>query len=288
MRVGKDGLVVPANRLKTMLKQRIITALFLLPIVIGSILLLPVEFFAIVWAVIMSIAAYEWLKLSGIKNKISLLAGLVVLNGLFSASFWLNLFPDVPFELLILIVWLFVIVSFTGDPVARLQKCSSASYSAIGITIGALAIFPTWMAMVLLHQHNPWMVLYVFGIVWVADTGAYFSGKAFGKNKLAPAISPGKSWEGVWGALLAIVIYSTVVSMLWLNYDQPWLFVLISVVAAIASVAGDLLESVFKRAHGVKDSGTILPGHGGVMDRLDSIMAAAPVFTATYYLAGWL
>ena len=271
-----------------MLKQRIITALFLLPIVVGSILLLPVDFFAIVWAVIMSIAAYEWLKLSGIKNKTSLLAGLVVLNGVFAASIWLNPSFAVPFEWLILIVWLFVIVSFTGDPVARLQKCGTVSYSTIGIATGTLVIFPTWMAMVLLHQHNPWMVLYVFGIVWVADTGAYFSGKAFGKNKLAPAISPGKSWEGVWGALLAIVIYSTVVSMLWLNYDQSWLFVLISVVAAIASVAGDLLESVFKRAHGVKDSGTILPGHGGVMDRLDSIMAAAPVFTATYYLAGWL
>ena len=109
-------------------------------------------------------------------------------------------------------------------------------------------------------------------------------------HKLAPAISPGKSWEGVWGALFAVVVYSVIVSFWW-QYDeqyQQWLFVLIGMLAAMASVAGDLLESVFKRASGVKDSGKILPGHGGAMDRLDSITAAAPVFTAGYYLAGWL
>jgi len=271
-----------------MLKQRIITALFLLPIVVGSILLLPVDIFSIVWAVIMSIAAFEWLKLSGIKNTVFLLVGIVVLNILFAISVKVIPLIGVPFEFIILIAWLLVIISFTGDPVAHLRKYSTASYSLIGITVGVMVIFPTWLAMVLLHQSNPWMVLYVFGIVWVADTGAYFSGKQFGKNKLAPAISPGKSWEGVFGALLAIVIYSSVVSLWWVKHEEHGLFILISVIAAIASVAGDLLESVFKRAHGVKDSGTILPGHGGVMDRLDSIMAAAPVFAATYYLAGWL
>ena len=272
-----------------MLKQRIITALFLLPIVFGSILLLPLESFSLLWAVVMSIAAYEWLKLSNIKNKFLLSVGIVVLNSLF-ALIWFYPFPNVSVEWLILIAWLFAIVSFTGDPVARLQKCSSASYSIIGIMIGLLVIIPTWLAIVLLHEHNPWMVLHVFGIVWVADTGAYFSGKLFGKHKLAPAISPGKSWEGVWGALVAIVIYSVIVSFWWQGDEQhsQWLFVLICMLAAIASVAGDLLESIFKRAVGVKDSGRVLPGHGGVMDRLDSITAAAPVFAAGYYLAGWL
>ena len=159
-----------------------------------------------------------------------------------------------------------MIVSFTGDPVARLQKCSRVPYSIIGVLIGILVIFPTWLSMVLLHQHNPWIVLHVFGIVWVADTGAYFSGKLFGKHKLAPAISPGKSWEGVWGALVAIVIYSIIVSFWWQQAEQSqWLFVAICLLAAIASVAGDLLESVFKRAIGVKDSGQILPGHGGAL-----------------------
>lgn len=272
-----------------MLKQRIITATLLLPGVFGSILFLSVDFFSILWAGIMSIAAYEWLKLSNVKNKLSLFAGLIVLNVLF-ASVWFYPFSNIPVEWLVLIAWLFVIVSFTGDPVARLQKCSSTSYSIIGIAIGLLVIFPTWLAMVLLHEHNPWMVLHVFGIVWVADTGAYFSGKLFGKRKLASAISPGKSWEGVWGGLVAAALYSAVVSIYWQQNEQQsqWIFVSICMLAAIASVAGDLLESIFKRASGVKDSGKILPGHGGVMDRLDSITAAAPVFTAGYYLAGWL
>ena len=270
-----------------MLKQRILTAALLLPAVIAAILLLSVELFSILWAVVMSVAAYEWLKLSGIKNTLSLFVALLVLNLSFF-SVWFYPISNFPIEWFILIAWLYAIVSLTGDPVKRLQNCSSTRYTIIALLTGCLIIFPTWLAMVLLHQHNPWMVLHVFGIVWVADTGAYFSGKAFGKHKLAPAISPGKSWEGVIGALFAIVVYSVIVSF-WLNQtQQQWLFVLICVIAAIASVAGDLLESVFKRVIGVKDSGQILPGHGGAMDRLDSITAAAPVFTAGYYLAGWL
>lgn len=271
-----------------MLKQRIITAVFLLPLIVGAILFLPLNLFSVFWAAIMSVAAYEWLKLSAIKNRLLLLLGLVTINTAFALS-WFYPVSGVPFEWLILIAWLFVIVSFTGDPVARLQRCSAGLYKTIALLTGAIVIFPSWLAMVLLHEHNPWMVLYVFGIVWIADTGAYFSGKLFGKHKLAPAISPGKSWEGVWGAMLAVVIYSVVIALFWLQQDeQQWLFVLISVVAAIASVAGDLLESIYKRAMGVKDSGNILPGHGGAMDRLDSITAAAPVFAAGYYLAGWL
>jgi len=270
-----------------MLKQRVTTALLLLPIIVFGVLLLPVNSFAIFWAAILSVAAYEWLKLSGINNKLFLGLGVITINVLFALT-WFYPVSNFPLEWIILLVWFFIIVSFTGDPVARLQTCKRGLYISIGIASGLLVIFPTWLAMVLLHYQNPWMVLYVFGIVWVADIGAYFSGRRFGKHKLAAAISPGKSWEGVWGALIAVVIYAGIVGLLWMQADQIILFVLISVLAAVASVAGDLLESVFKRAHGVKDSGTILPGHGGAMDRLDSIMAAAPVFTAAYYLAGWL
>jgi len=271
-----------------MLKQRLITAFSLLPFVFGSVLFLPENLFTIFWAAVMSVAAYEWFKLSNIKSKPLLLIGLIVVNAVF-ALLWFYPISNAFFAWFILITWLFVIVSFTGDPVARLKNSKPPLYLMTALFTGALVIFPTWLAMVLLHEHNPWMVLYVFGIVWVADTGAYFSGKLFGKRKLAPAISPGKSWEGVWGGLVAVIIYSVVVVMLWLEQsEQQWFFVLISLVAAIASVAGDLLESIYKRACGVKDSGTILPGHGGAMDRLDSITAAAPVFTAGFYLAGWL
>jgi len=272
-----------------MLKQRIITALLLLPFVFGTILFLPLEYFSIVWALVMTIAAYEWLKLSNVKKVLPLVIGLIALNAVFMLV-WFYPVSHLSVEWFILIAWLFIVVSFTGDPVARLQKCSATLYSIIGLLVGCVVILPTWFSLVVLHEHNPWMVLHVFGIVWIADTGAYFSGKLFGKRKLAPAISPGKSWEGVIGALVAVTLYSIVVSFWWREGIEQiqWLFVFICVVAAIASVAGDLLESVFKRASGVKDSGKILPGHGGVMDRLDSIMAAGPVFTAGYYLAGWL
>jgi len=270
-----------------MLKQRIITALLLLPIVFGSILLLPVDLFSMLWAAVMSVAAYEWLKLSGVKNSLSLLLGVVVLNILF-ASVWFYPFPNIAAEWFILIAWLLIIISFFTNPVLKLQQCNATTYSIIGVVVGCVVIFSTWLAMVLLHENSPWLVLHVFGIVWVADTGAYFSGRRFGKRKLAPTISPGKSWEGVWGAMIAVTIYSACVSIWALENEQHGLFILICLIAAIASVAGDLLESVFKRASGVKDSGHILPGHGGAMDRLDSITAAAPVFAASYYLAGWL
>lgn len=286
---GNDVLVARLSRLKgNMLKQRVITAVLLLPVVIGSILLLSLEFFTLVWAAVMSVAAYEWLKLSGIQNRWLLLLSLIMLNGLF-ALIWFYPFSSMPVAWYILIAWFLIIMSFMGDPVASLKRCRPVAYSFIGIAVGLVLIFPTWLAMVLLHQHNPWMVLHVFLIVWVADTGAYFSGRRFGKHKLAPVISPGKSWQGVWGALIAVTGYAIAISFFWQQGEQQqWLFVFICVLAALVSVAGDLLESVFKRVRGVKDSGQILPGHGGVMDRLDSMMAAAPVFTAGYYLAGWL
>jgi len=270
-----------------MLKQRVVTALLLLPIVFGSILLLPTDLFSMLWAAVMSVAAHEWLKLSGVQKSISLLFGIVVLNILF-VSVWFYPFHAIAAEWFVLVAWLLVIISFFFNPVVRLQRCGSACYSIIGVVVGFVVIFPTWLAMVLLHENSPWLVLHVFGIVWVADTGAYFSGRRFGKRKLAPTISPGKSWEGVWGAIIAVAIYSTCVSIWALENEQHGLFILICIISAIASVAGDLFESVFKRASDVKDSGHLLPGHGGAMDRLDSITAAAPVFAAIYYLAGWL
>jgi len=288
MRVGKDVLAKPVTKWsKKMLKQRVITALLLLPVVLAGVLLLSTNYFSIFWAAVLTIAGYEWLKLSGIETKLFLFVGVLVLNVLFVIT-WFYSFPGFYIEWIILIAWVLVVIGFIGDPVARFKRLSPSGYSLSGIAIGLMVVFPTWLAMVLLHQQNPWMVLYVFGIVSVADIGAYFSGRRFGKRKLAPAISPGKSWEGVCGALFAVTIYSSLVAYFLKQNESAWLFVLISLIAAVASVAGDLLESVFKRARGVKDSGTLLPGHGGIMDRLDSITAAAPVFTATYFMAGWL
>jgi len=140
-------------------------------------------------------------------------------------------------------------------------------------------VLPFWSALAALRADiGALPLLGIMGVVWIADTAAYFSGKAFGKRRLAPAISPGKSWEGVAGGLLAVLVYLAC----WFGFNLTTLAV--GVVLTAASVCGDLLESWFKRAAGVKDSGSLLPGHGGVFDRIDGLIAALSVFAAVYFL----
>jgi phosphatidate cytidylyltransferase len=133
------------------------------------------------------------------------------------------------------------------------------------------------------------MLLYLFSLVWIADIGAYFSGRRFGKRKLAPAISPGKTWEGFFGGQLANLLWIACIYQLSSGWGLSlFQFLLISVATSLVSVVGDLFESVLKREAGVKDSGKLLPGHGGVLDRIDSVIAASPVFVAGIFVAGSL
>ena len=155
--------------------------------------------------------------------------------------------------------------------------------------IGWMLMLPFWFALVSLRpsEGDALSLLAVMGLVWIADIGAYFCGKAFGKNKLAPAISPGKSWEGAFGGVLCVLIYLSVVREAgWLGFDLPWLpTMLAGVVLAAVSVCGDLLESWLKRVAGVKDSSNLLPGHGGVFDRVDSMIAVLSVYAAIVSIA---
>ena len=140
----------------------------------------------------------------------------------------------------------------------------------------------TWLALVVLHSRpdqGPHWVLFLLVLVWVADSGAFFAGRQFGRTKLAPKVSPGKTWEGVFGALIACALFAFgYARFLELQGLALTGFILISLVTVLFSVAGDLLESLLKRQHGVKDSGTLIPGHGGILDRIDSLFAAAPIF----------
>ena len=143
------------------------------------------------------------------------------------------------------------------------------------------------LAMYTLHTRTdgPQWLLYGLMLVWVADTGAYFSGRRFGRNKLAPAISPGKTREGVLGAMVLVTVYSIIAAYYFgLDFSGTVYLLLLAVILTLVSVAGDLYESVLKREHGVKDSGRILPGHGGALDRIDSVLAAMPVFVAGHAL----
>ena len=134
-------------------------------------------------------------------------------------------------------------------------------------------------ALVELQARSPWLVLAAMAIVWIADTAAYFAGRAFGRRKLAPLVSPGKTWEGVFGGLAASVLLAALVlPLLGLSWSSLPALALLTLATAAISVVGDLFESLMKRHSGVKDSGAIFPGHGGLMDRLDSLLAALPVF----------
>jgi phosphatidate cytidylyltransferase len=161
---------------------------------------------------------------------------------------------------------------------ARWRPQRPASHGALAAA-GVLALVPAWAALVWLHTSGPVWVLILLGLVWIADTAAYFTGRALGRRRLAPLLSPGKTLEGVWGGLLAVGLYSGILALLLrLGAVEGVYFVLLGLLAAMVSVEGDLMESLLKRQRGVKDSGQILPGHGGALDRIDSLLAAAPVY----------
>jgi phosphatidate cytidylyltransferase len=160
----------------------------------------------------------------------------------------------------------------------------------INLLAGLVILLGAFMSIIGLHQSSQYgyhFILILLAIIWIADSAAYFTGKAFGKHKLAPHISPGKTWEGIYGAVIAIVIVAVIITrMLELPFQQSVLFIGIAIITMAISVVGDLMESLFKRRAGIKDSSQLLPGHGGILDRIDSLVAAAPVFLLGLILAG--
>ena len=156
------------------------------------------------------------------------------------------------------------------------------------LLIGLLILLPAWQGLVFIKQLplGNWLIMAVMVLVWGADIGAYFSGKAFGKRKLAPQVSPGKSWEGVYGGLALSLVITAVVGLVrdW-TLGQMILGLLGAAIVVFISVVGDLTESMFKRQSGIKDSSNLLPGHGGVLDRIDSLTAAIPVFAVLLWMA---
>lgn len=151
--------------------------------------------------------------------------------------------------------------------------------------VGFVTIVATISAMFYLWQQSPWWLLYAMSLVWCADSGAYFAGRRFGKNKLAPNVSPKKTYEGMIGGLLLCLLVIAAVSytLVDLTVQQRYIFIVLSLGCAVISILGDLLESMVKRKAGIKDSGNLLPGHGGLLDRIDSMMATVPLFAIGYF-----
>jgi phosphatidate cytidylyltransferase len=156
----------------------------------------------------------------------------------------------------------------------------------LGVLAGFVVLVPAWVALVALHEREPNLVLFVLLLVVAADVGAYFGGRKFGRHKLAPKVSPGKTWEGVFGGFVAAALMAFI-GVAWFKVSTVP-FLAVCAIVVVASIVGDLTESLFKRHAGLKDSGSLLPGHGGVLDRVDSVTAAAPVFLVSLEFLGLL
>lgn len=273
-----------------MLKQRLITAAILIPLVVWALLDLQSGVVMLLFTAVSLLAAWEWLSLTDIKNntiKAILLSLLFLLGGLAMLSL-----PVTAILSTSLFVWLsatLLVIFFANKPlnVAFVNLFRSRVFAFIAMLL-ILTGFVTSAG--LLHSHweqGPALVLYVLVTVWLADSGGYFAGKRFGKHKLAVAISPNKTWEGVYGALALALIWALVFHFIVGNPLQNILsWMLLTVFIVMISIVGDLLESVFKRSFQVKDSGQLLPGHGGMLDRIDSLLAAVPVFTVSLLILG--
>ncbi|CAH1191591.1 Phosphatidate cytidylyltransferase [Candidatus Nitrotoga sp. BS] len=262
-----------------MLKQRVITAVILLSLFLLALFLLPTLGWAALVMILVMQGSLEWAHLSKLSKKsvhaylwltLAVMLGIVFLDTQYpgqleslhmliygmSALLWLILVP----------LWL----------IAHWQ----VRQPLLMMPIGWMLLIPTGVAMMDLRMQNPWWLLGVMGLVWMADIAAYFSGRKFGKHKLAPNISPGKTWEGVFGALLGVTVYVLLIvctNDLFTNYAALSGMLLASWGWVGLAVIGDLFESAIKRQAGVKDSGALLPGHGGLLDRIDALTSTLPL-----------
>lgn len=260
-----------------MLKERVITGAVLAAIATAAIAFLPSNVFAIVTLVILvGVGAWEWAGLTGVTETFPrLLAPLpaVLIGQFLLIAKW----PVIPVLMMSVVVWAIIL-----GLLATYQRGTDL-YSRVPILLkvmGVLVLVPAWYALSHLHGLHYGYVFYVIGLVALADIAAYFTGKRFGKTKLAPELSPGKTREGMFGAMAVALVWAVIGAFMSDLPQRDWFtFVLLSLVVAVMSVAGDLFESLVKREAGVKDSGSILPGHGGILDRIDSLVAAVPLFT---------
>lgn len=265
-----------------MLYQRILTAIPLAAFVFWMIFFQSTSVFFYFILFIVLISAYEWAKLSGVKNIFLKIFFAIVITAIawaipqYAADYIL-------WPVYVAVMWWFSITFYLkyAKPKAANSalKLDKLFVAFIVLPAAALAMQQTHSLYIGSDWQGPDWLFYALSLVWVADIGAYFSGKKFGKNKLAPHISPGKTKEGLIGAVVATSIYTLIASYYFeLNTDRATLLVLLSIILTFISVSGDLYISFLKREAGLKDSGNILPGHGGMLDRIDSVLAAMPVF----------
>ncbi|OUR62424.1 phosphatidate cytidylyltransferase [Bermanella sp. 47_1433_sub80_T6] len=275
-----------------MLKQRILTGLVLAPIMIGGIFYLPMMQFMVFIGVITALGAWEWANLSGIQNKLGRVAYTAVISIVLYGLWYFDLDQNSNLLYVAFAWWLSAFVLVRTHP--KFKAIWSGTVPRL--LMGLIILLPMWMGFVQIksYPNSGYLIIFVMFIVWGADVGAYFAGRTFGKHKLAPNVSPGKTWEGVYGGIVTTTLVAFIAGLMLqdtIHMDltiKQWslLFAATFVVTAV-SVVGDLVESMMKRHRGIKDSSNLLPGHGGVMDRIDSMTAALPVFALALSILGW-
>jgi phosphatidate cytidylyltransferase len=278
-----------------MLLTRIITASILAPLIIWGVIGLSHDWFSIVWALVVSLCAFEWSKLSGLQTILAqILFVLAVVVGLLPFWYWTEIVANIAnfyensdileyslvvdwFGVPAVVFWVIVSVVLKNNEKNLLKSRPSAP---IKLAVGWFMLVTAWVFFVRLRiYHGYEFVLFLLLLIWAADVLAYFVGRAYGKTKLSPLISPGKTMVGMYGALAAGLVMAIV--LVFYNNFRPTIkidFILLSLITVHISIYGDLAISLAKRWRGVKDSGNVLPGHGGMLDRLDSLIAAIPVF----------
>lgn len=259
-----------------MLKTRIITAFFLLAVLLPSLFWLPPQGWSLLMAVAAAAGAWEWGGLTGYgaRGRLALGGGMllvctaIIFSGLQS---WLAL----PLYALSLLLWLLVVPAWL-----RCQWPLRACGAGPALALGLILLLPTWLALSSLRETlGPSGLLLLMAVVWIADIAAYFFGRTFGRHKLAPSVSPGKTWEGAFGAVATVLFYGLFLRGQYAPLAQISLplFVPLMLVLTAVSIIGDLFESLLKRQAGIKDSSNLLPGHGGVLDRIDSLTSTLPL-----------
>ncbi|EIJ67219.1 phosphatidate cytidylyltransferase [Pasteurella bettyae] len=285
-----------------MLKERILSAIVLIAIVFAALLLFSPFYFGLCLVVVITLGIWEWTQFPKIKTEvwryvITAISATFLFLFIYSHSDYLNagrVFDDLaePLMLCAVIWWIvafFLVINYPKSAMvwgkSLILHAIFAFFTLVPFLIGVLKLrLDNYVTNV---HHGIMLLLYVCILVWAADSGAYFAGRAFGKHKLAPKVSPGKTWEGVVGGLITACIFAygfqMIVGESLFNHGNKLSLTILSVATVTISVLGDLTESMFKRESGIKDSSHLIPGHGGILDRIDSLTAATPFFAYFYF-----
>lgn len=278
-----------------MTRTRLLAALVMAPVAIAAILLLPTDWMMALAAVVFLLGLWEWFDLAEIEDTLARTVLLVAHLALMVALIWASRSSDgFSFVLLKLmtmigVAWWLLALAWLGR--SRFASDHDTHARVFKLAAAALAVIPAWCALAWIHASEPnghrWLLTALM-VVWAADTGAYFSGRKFGRHKLSPKISPNKTVEGLAGGWLAGVVVGVLLALVaGAGAAQLPAVALVATVTVLFSVVGDLYESMLKRHVGVKDSGNLIPGHGGLLDRLDGVLAALPAFALGKALLGF-